>query len=128
MKSIKTASKLLLAIVAALTLAACADGVCDLVVTAEPPAAVVTPVPAPAPAPSPSPAPTPTPTPAPVTYCPLSGAATDICPAPSPTPAPTRPVVTTPSPTPTCTRNADPLVLIDGVLTDNCGNKYGSTT
>jgi hypothetical protein len=58
-----------------------------------------------------------------ILFCPLS-----IGCAPSPTPSPNPPIITTPSPLPTCVRNADQLVLIDGVLTDNCGNKYGATT
>lgn len=64
----------------------------------------------------------PEPTPEPITVCPESGC------APSPTPLPVRPIVTTPAPDPTCVRDASiALVLVDGVLTDNCGNKYGQT-
>jgi hypothetical protein len=72
--------------------------------------------------PEPTPEPAPTPSPAPITVCPESGC------APSPTPLPVRPIVTTPSPEPICVRDTSiALVLVDGVLTDNCGNKYGQT-
>lgn len=63
----------------------------------------------------------PEPTPEPIIVCPeATGCAL------SPTPAPVRPIVVTPSPEPTCVRDVSiALVLIDSVLTDNCGNKYG---
>ena len=62
-------------------------------------------------------------TPEPVTICPQSTASP--C-APSPTPAPVRPIVIEPNPEPVCVRNTEPLVMINGTLTDNCGNKYGT--
>ena len=36
-------------------------------------------------------------------------------------------VTVTPDNSIPCIRDNNPLVIVDGVLTDNCGNKYGST-
>jgi hypothetical protein len=47
---------------------------------------------------------------------------------PSPVQLPIRVITPIPNPVPPCVRNTNPLVLIAGVWTDNCGNKYGSTT
>ena len=48
---------------------------------------------------------------------------------PTPTPSPIRPIIVTPSPTPVCVRDESiTLVLINEVLTDNCGNKYGKVS
>ena len=56
-----------------------------------------------------------------VVYC---AQASSSCPT-SPVPLP-RPVINTPVQEPTCTRDTNiPLVVVNGVLTDNCGNKYG---
>ena len=54
-------------------------------------------------------------------FCPL-GTATMGCP-PFPAPLPIRVIAPTPYPVKPCVRNSNPLVLIEGVLTDNCDNK-----
>lgn len=59
-------------------------------------------------------------------FCP-QGTATTGC-LPSPAPLPIRVIAPTPYPVKPCVRNSNPLVLIEGVLIDNCDNKYGSTT
>lgn len=45
---------------------------------------------------------------------------------PEPYKLPNRVTVTSDNSIP-CIRDNDPLVIVNGVLTDNCGNKYGST-
>jgi hypothetical protein len=105
--------KTLLSIMALAALTACGDG-CIESVTQQTDVAVTAPVVV---------KPNPVLTPEPI-FCPQSTG----CP-PSPTPAPIRPIVVTPSPEPICVRDTSiALVLIDGLLTDNCGNKYGQTT
>lgn len=128
METTQTASKLLLAIVAVLALAACGTGDCEPVPAVVSPIANVSVV-APAPAPTPPPAPTvicttEITTNCEILFCPQAG--TTACP-PSPKPVPRQPVVVTPTP-PTCIRDDAPLVLVEGVLTDNCGSKYGTAT
>ena len=45
---------------------------------------------------------------------------------PSPVALPVRNVTIIEDNQPVCVRDSAPLVMIDGVLTDNCGNKYGN--
>ena len=45
---------------------------------------------------------------------------------PSPVTLPVRNVTIIEDTQPVCLRDSTPLVMIDGVLTDNCGNKYGN--
>lgn len=45
---------------------------------------------------------------------------------PSPVTMPVRNVTIIEDNQPVCVRDSMPLVTIDGVLTDNCGNKYGA--
>ena len=61
-------------------------------------------------------------TPEPVlTVCPQSNGC-----EPAPVALPARKVTTVDDTQPVCVRDSTPLVMIDGVLTDNCGNKYGN--
>lgn len=47
-----------------------------------------------------------------------------VKPLPYPLPRPRKPIEVFPNPVGACIRDSTPLVLIDEVLTDNCGNKY----
>jgi hypothetical protein len=60
-----------------------------------------------------------------VTYCAQNS--DNRCPIAITALPPHRVTIATPSPAPTCVRDSNPLILVDGVLTDNCGNKYGGT-
>lgn len=100
--------KLILSIAALAALTACSDSGIETVASDVTPAPITTPAPAPSPAP--------------VTVCPYNS----IC---APSPVPSSPIVVTPSPAPVCVRDPSiALVLVDGLLTDNCGNRYGQVT
>lgn len=127
----------LAAALAALTLTACADGVCDVdaVVTPTAGVAAVTTASSPAPVAEATLPPTPATTtpaapaaPAPILVCPQSSTTAAGCPD-SPTPLPVRHIVVDPNQPPACVRdNTIALVYADLFWVDNCGNKYGTNS
>jgi hypothetical protein len=108
---------LILALVAVLT--ACSDGCETVTVTT----VVATPVVAePAPI-APEPVLVTELSPEPILACPQGTGCTT-----SPSLAPIRPIIIKQNSTPGCVRDESiALILVDGLLTDSCGNKYGAT-